>query len=41
MLEEQVKLDDHEDRVTDLMSSLLDLGVEERKATTTFCCKPF
>ena len=31
LLEEQAKLDDHEDKVTDLMSRLLDLGVEEKK----------
>ena len=34
LLEEQAKLDDHEDRVTNIMSRLLDLEVEERKATT-------
>ena len=28
LLEEQAKLDDHEDRVTDVISRLLDLGVE-------------
>ena len=34
LLEEQAKLDHHEDRVTDLMSHLLDLGVEEEKVAT-------
>ena len=29
--QEQVKLDDHEDKITDLMSRLLDLGVSEEK----------
>ena len=29
LMEEQVKLDDHEDKVADLMSHLLELGVEE------------
>ena len=31
LLEEQAKLDDHKQRVTDLMSRLLDLGVGEKK----------
>ena len=34
LLEEQAKLDDHEDRVTDLMSRLLNLGVGEKKVAT-------
>ena len=34
LLEEQAKLDDDEDRVTDLMSRLLKLGVEDEKVET-------
>ena len=34
LLEEQAKLNDHEDKLTDLMSRLLDLGVEEEKVAT-------
>ena len=34
MREEQAKLDNHEDRVTDPISRLLDLGIEEGKAAT-------
>ena len=34
LLEEQAKLDDHEDRVTDLMSRLLELGVGDEKIVT-------
>ena len=43
LLKEQAMLDDHEDRVTDLMSRLLDLEVEERKDTSTVAnpSKPF
>ena len=40
LLEEQAKLDDHEDRVTDFMSHLLDLGVEERKVTAPSVANP-
>ena len=40
LLEEQAKLDDHEDRVTDLMSRLLDLGVEERKVAMPYVANP-
>ena len=40
LLEEQAKLDDHEDRVTDLMSRLLDLGVKEGKVTTSTVAIP-
>ena len=31
----------HEDRVTDLMSHLIELGVEEKKATTLSAPNPF
>ena len=34
LLEEQAKLDDDQDRVTDLMSYLLNLGVGEEKVAT-------
>ena len=40
LLEEQAMLDDHEDRVTDLISRLLDLEVEERKDTTSTVANP-
>ena len=40
LLEEQAKLDDHKDKVTDLMSCLLDLGVEERKVTKPSVANP-
>ena len=40
LLEEQVKLDDHEDRVTDFMSCLLDVGVGERKVATASVANP-
>ena len=38
--EEQAKLDDHEDRVTDLMSRLLDLGVTQDKVATPPVANP-
>ena len=41
LLEEQAKLDDHEDRVTDLMSRLLDLGGRRKERYNVYCCKPF
>ena len=31
LMEEQAKLDDHEDKIADLMSRLLELGVEDEK----------
>ena len=40
LLEEQAKLDDHEDRVTDLMSCLLDLWVEKKKLPAPSVAKP-
>ena len=40
LLREQAKLDDHEDRVTDLMSRLLDLGVEEKKVAAPSVAAP-
>ena len=38
--QEQAKFADNEDRVTDLMSHLLGLGVEERKVTTPSVANP-
>ena len=40
LLEEQAKLDDHEDKVTDLMSHLLNLGLEKRKVATPSVANP-
>ena len=40
LLEEQAKLDDHEDRVTDLISHLLDFGVEEKKIAAPSVANP-
>ena len=40
LLEEQAKLDDHKDRVIDLMSRLLNLGVKERKVSTPSVANP-
>ena len=40
LLEEQAKLDDHEDKVTELMSRRHDLRVEEKKVTAPFVANP-
>ena len=41
LLEEQAKLDDHQNRVTNLMSRLLDLGGRRKESYNAFLCEPF
>ena len=40
LMEEQAKLDDHEDKVADLMSRLLKLGIEEEKVPMSSVVAP-